>query len=94
VDFDRCELLITVKSTEEYFRSLLEKLLLLLCHSYIATQQAVFFKQLKFNLQTGELKVLCDLTENDSFVLQDEAQGFYWNSAQATIQPPISNSFR
>jgi hypothetical protein len=28
---------------------------------------------------------LCDSAENYSFVLQDEAQGFHWNNAQATI---------
>jgi acyl carrier protein phosphodiesterase len=36
---------------------------------------------------TGELVVLCDFTENCSFILQDEAQGSHWNSAQATIHP-------
>jgi hypothetical protein len=29
--------------------------------------------------------VLCNFTENYSFVLQDEAQRFHWNNAQATI---------
>jgi hypothetical protein len=28
---------------------------------------------------------LCDFAENYSFILQDEAQGFHWNNAQATI---------
>jgi hypothetical protein len=32
---------------------------------------------------------LCDFTENYSFVMQDEAQGFHWNNAQATIHPFI-----
>jgi hypothetical protein len=62
-------------------------LLLLLHHSFIATQQAVFQEELKCNLQSRESVVLCDLTENYSFTLQDEAQGFHWNSAQATIHP-------
>jgi hypothetical protein len=82
---DRCELVMIVKSTEEFIESLLEKLLLLLCHSFIATQQALFIKALKCNLQSGEFVVLCDFAENYSFVLQDEAQGFHWNNAQATI---------
>jgi hypothetical protein len=64
---------------------LLAKLLLLLRHPFIATQQAVFLKELKCNLQSGEFVVLCDFAENYSFVLQDEAQGFHWNNAQATI---------
>jgi hypothetical protein len=66
---------------------LLEKLLLLLHHSFIATQQAMFLKELKRNLQSGEFVVLCDFAENYSFVLQDEAQGFHWNNAKATIHP-------
>jgi hypothetical protein len=79
------------KSTEEFIESLLEKFLLLLHHSYIysfiATQQAVFLRELKCNLQSSEFVVLCDFAENYSFILQDEAQGFHWNSAQATIHP-------
>jgi hypothetical protein len=35
----------------------------------------------------GEIIVLCDLAENYSFILQDEVQGFYWNSARAAIDP-------
>jgi hypothetical protein len=47
----------------------------------------MFLKELKCNLQSGEFVVLCDFTENDSFLLQDEAQGFHWDNAQATIHP-------
>jgi predicted metal-binding protein len=38
ISTDRCELITTVKSAEEFTESLLEKLLLLLHHSFIATQ--------------------------------------------------------
>jgi hypothetical protein len=34
--------------------------------------------------------VLCDLAENYSFVLQDGAQGFHWNNAQANIHPFVT----
>jgi hypothetical protein len=84
---DRCELVTIVKSSKEFIESLLEKLLLLLHHSFTATQQAMFLKELKCNLQSREFVVLCDFAENYSFVLQDEAQGFHWNNAQATIHP-------
>jgi hypothetical protein len=87
VNFDRnVELVTIVNSTEEFIESLLEKLLLLLLHSFIVTQQAMFPKELKCNLQSGEFVVLCNFTENYSFILQDEAQ-FHWNNAQATIHP-------
>jgi hypothetical protein len=84
---DRCELITIVKSAEEYIESLLEILLLLLCHSFITTWQAVFHKELKCDLQSGEFVVLCDFAKNYSFVLQDGAQGFHWNNTQATIHP-------
>jgi hypothetical protein len=51
ISTDRCELVTILKSTEEFIESLLEKLLLLLRHSFTATQQAMFLKQLKCNLQ-------------------------------------------
>jgi predicted metal-binding protein len=47
---DRCELVTIVKSTEEFIESLLEKSLLLLRHSFTATQQTMFLKELKYNL--------------------------------------------
>lgn len=31
--------------------------------------------------------VICDFAENYYFVLQDAAQGFHWNNAQATLHP-------
>ena len=41
----------------------------------------------KFNLQPGVFQVIADFSENYSFVLQDEAQGFHWNNSQATLHP-------
>jgi hypothetical protein len=75
--------------TEEFIESLLEELLLLLHNSFIGAQQAMFLKELKCNLQSGEFLVLCDFPENYSFVLKDEAQRFHWNNAQATIHPLV-----
>jgi hypothetical protein len=54
----------------------------------------MFLRELKCNLQSGEFVVLCDFAVNYSFVLQDEAQGFHWNNAQATIHPYICNLFQ
>jgi hypothetical protein len=47
----------------------------------------MFLKELKCNLQSSEFVVLSNFAENYSFVLQDEAHGFHWNNAQATIHP-------
>ena len=38
------------------------------------------------SLKPGELLVVADFSEN-SFILQDAAQGFHWNNVQATIHP-------
>jgi hypothetical protein len=69
----RCELVTTIKSSEEFTDTLLEKLLLLLHYSFTVTQQAMFLKKLKCNLQSSKFVVLCDSAENYSFMLQDEA---------------------
>ena len=37
----------------------------------------------------GEFLVLLDCSEDCSFVLQEAAQGFHWNNAQATIHPVV-----
>ena len=38
-------------------------------------------------MKPGEIVVSADFSENYAFVLQDAAQGFHWNNAQATIHP-------
>jgi hypothetical protein len=43
---ERYELVTIVKLTEEFVQSLLEKLLLLLCHEFIAALQAVFLREM------------------------------------------------
>jgi hypothetical protein len=55
--------------------------------------QSMFLRELKCNLQSGEPVVLCNSADNYSFTSQDEAQGFHWNNAQATIQSLV-NYFR
>jgi hypothetical protein len=50
----------------------------------------VVLKELKCNPQSGEFVVLCNFAENFSFILQDEAQGFRWSSAQAAIHPFVT----
>ena len=67
--------------------SFCKKANLLLSHSFIATQQAVFYKDIKSCLKTGEVLVTVDFAENYAFVLQDTAQRFHWNNAQCTIHP-------
>ena len=64
-----------------------ENINLLPSHSFITTQQAVFYKDIKSCLETGEVLITFDFAENYVFVLQDAAQGFHWNNAQSTFHP-------
>ena len=34
--------------------------------------------------------VICDLSENYSFLVQDEVQGYHWTNTQATVHPFVS----
>jgi hypothetical protein len=37
-------------------------------------------------LKTGATAVICNFSENYS-IIQDDVQGFHWNSDQATLHP-------
>jgi len=87
VSTDRSTLETITKTTDEFVESFCEQLKLLLTHSFIAKQQSSFQLEAKSNLQSGVFQVIADFSENHSFVLQDEAQGFHWNNSQVTIHP-------
>lgn len=89
VSTDRATLETMVKKSDQFIDSLLEQLILLLKHSFIAKKQSDFLKWVKENLPVGYFLVLCDFAENFSFVVQDEVQGFHWNNDQATIHPIV-----
>ena len=82
---------------EEFFKTFCEKLEILRPHSFIiiASEQASFCIMCKASLQTGEILVTVDFSENYSFILQDAAQGFLWNNSQlqATLHPFVAMSY-
>ena len=84
---DRSSLETITMSADEFVELFSEKLKALCPHSFIATQQSRFFSECKSTLKPGEIVVSADFSENYAFVLQDAAQGFHWNNAQATIHP-------
>lgn len=84
---NKCVLETISKSTGDFLDSLFDSLPKLLKHSFIATKQSAYLRHLKENLLPKDCIVICDFAENYSFVLQDAAQGFHWNNAQATIHP-------
>lgn len=87
ISTDRCDIETLVKPVEDFVSYFCEKLEKLLTHDYIKTQQASFLYNMKANLQENEVVVICDFSENYSFVLQDEVQSHHWNNDQATIHP-------
>ena len=87
ITVDRSTLETISNTPEEFVEAFCCKLEMLIPHSFIATQQTSFYSQCKSTLKPGELLVAADFSENYSFVLQDAAQGFHWNNAQATIHP-------
>ena len=60
-------------------------------HNFIIKQQALAFKESRENLDEGELVVILDFAENNSFVVQDEIQSFHWNNLMATLYPFVAN---
>ncbi len=67
-----------------------EKLAVLRRHEFIAKQQSSFCKKRREQLEDGEFLVIGDFAENYSFILQDAAQGYHWNNAQATLHPFVA----
>ena len=90
VSVDRSTLETVSKPTDDFVETFCDKLEILLPHSFIATQQASYYKDCKEALQPGEVLVTADFSENYAFILQDAAQGFHWNNSQATIHPFVA----
>ena len=84
---DRCNLVEIVESFHQFIDSLCKKVVILTRHHFIAKKQSEFLKSLKENLSSDNLIILCDFSENYSFVIQDEAQGFHWVNSQCTVHP-------
>lgn len=76
-----------IKKAEELASFFYEKAWLLIPHNYISSQQSQFLKYAKENLGEHEFVVLLDFSENYSFVIQDEVQGWNWANLQCTIHP-------
>ena len=84
---DRSTLETVSQPADEFAESLCSKLDALLTHSFIAKHQSQFYSETKSSPPPGIFVVSADFSENYAFILQDEAQGFHWNNAQATVHP-------
>lgn len=87
VSTDRCQFKHFAKPLSEFVNYFSDKLVKLVTHTFIANEQSTYLKNLKETLKVGEFIIWGDFSENFSFVLQNEAQGYYWSKKQATIHP-------
>ena len=79
---DRSELITCTESVLNFVELLCDKIDSVTTHSFIAKSQAKYLTRLKDELNDDEVIVLGDFAENYSFVVQDEIQGFHWNTSQ------------
>lgn len=84
---DRATLESITKPVSEFTEDFCTNLQILKRHDYITKQQSTFCREKKDALNDGEIMILGDFAENYSFILQDAAQGYHWNNAQATLHP-------
>jgi hypothetical protein len=84
---DRCMMDLVEIEAQEFVDIFVEKINDLLPHNFIAEQQGRYLKYLKNNLSPTECIIICDFSENYSFVVQDAVQGFHWANTQCTIHP-------
>ena len=87
MNVDRTNLETVIRSTDDFVEDLVDRLCHLQCHSFIATQQSKFMKEIKEGPMDEQILVIVDFAENYSFVLQDEVQGYHSTNSQATIHP-------
>lgn len=84
---DRCSIETVQMDAQHFIDTFSEKVYQLIPHHFIADYQASYLKHLKLKLKNEECIVICDFSENYSFVIQNEIQGFHWANSQCTIHP-------
>lgn len=87
ISTDRCSLETLVKPIDEFIAYFCEKLEQLVSHDFVKSQQSSFLRDYKSCLKDGAVIIICDFSENYSFVFQDAVQSSYWSNEQATIHP-------
>ena len=90
VSTDRCQLKDITETRDECLRYLSRQIKSLTVHHYRAWAQSGYFSRLKDTVLDGEVVVQGDFAENYSFVVQDEAQGFHWDTSQCTVHPYVA----
>ena len=87
VSVDRCMLQDIVEPVDEFLVTFSSAIVKLLRHHYISQKQGEAFKRCKETLDERHGVLVGDFAENFSFLVQDAAQGFHWDSSQCTLHP-------
>ena len=87
---DKTKLVTVTDTCNDFVEKLAKKLKALTRHHHTTKSQSSYLKLLKDKLPTNEITVQGDFAENYSFVIQDEAQGFHWDTSQATLHPFVA----
>lgn len=88
---DRTQMVTQTSTVDEFVNELTEKIEKLIPHSYIAKKQSSYFKSLKDANASNVAVISMDFSENYSFIIQDEVQGYHWTSDSCTVHPAIIN---
>lgn len=89
ISTDRTQQVQFTVTLEEYLEILVTSLEKLIPHSYVTKSQAKYLKYIKSKLNESEAIILIDFSENYSFVLQNEAQGYHWTSNSCSLHPVV-----
>ena len=78
---DRWTLIKKNETHDEFLNSLSNNTSKLTRHHFIAMEQSTYFKNLKEEIQEGELVLVGDFSKNYLLVVQDAVQGFHWDNS-------------
>ena len=89
VSVDRTQLITRQLPVHEFIDLIVEKLVKLTPHSFIAKEQSNYLKARKENLDKDSVLVLLDFSENYAFRYQDEVQSYHWSHDYCSVHPAV-----
>ena len=89
VSVDRTDLISQSLHVFDYIKLVISKLTALAPHHFISKSQTTYLKNQKENLDKQTALILMDFSENFSFYIQDEAQGYHWTHNSCTVHPVV-----
>lgn len=66
-----------IKPVEEFVPYFVEKIDKLITDDFVCKDQASFLRNKKDSLKQDEVLVICDFSENYSFIIQNAVQGYH-----------------